>query len=76
MDDEERILSSLQRLLRGDGYRIVCARSAAEGLQRLAEETPVDVIVSDYRMPGMTGVEFLRRAKDLYPATVRPGRSY
>jgi FixJ family two-component response regulator len=70
VDDEERILSSLQRLLRGDGYRIVCARSAAEGLQRLAE-TPVDVIVSDYRMPGMTGVEFLRRAKDLYPATVR-----
>ena len=70
VDDEERILSSLQRLLRGDGYRIVCARSAAEGLQRLAG-TPVDVIVSDYRMPGMTGVEFLRRAKDLYPATVR-----
>jgi diguanylate cyclase (GGDEF)-like protein/PAS domain S-box-containing protein len=70
VDDEENILSSLKRLLRRDGYQIICARSAAEGLQRLAE-SQVDVIVSDQRMPGMTGVEFLRRAKDLYPDTVR-----
>ncbi len=70
VDDEENILSSMRRLLRPDGYRIVCARSAAEALHRLAE-SPIDVIVSDQRMPGMTGVEFLRRAKDLYPSSVR-----
>ena len=70
VDDEENILASLKRLLRRGGYRIVTANGAAEGLQRLAE-TEVDVIVSDQRMPGMTGVEFLRRAKDLYPETVR-----
>ncbi len=70
VDDEENILASLKRLLRRSGYRIVTANSAAEGLQRLAE-TEVDVIVSDQRMPGMTGVEFLRRAKVLYPDTVR-----
>jgi diguanylate cyclase (GGDEF)-like protein len=70
VDDEENILSSLRRLLRRDGYQIVCARSATEGLQRLAE-SQVDVILSDQRMPGMTGVEFLRCAKDLYPDTVR-----
>jgi PAS domain S-box-containing protein/diguanylate cyclase (GGDEF)-like protein len=70
VDDEENILSSLRRLLRRDGYQIICATSATEGLRRLAE-TPVDVIVSDQRMPGMTGVEFLRRAKELYPDTVR-----
>jgi len=70
VDDEEHILSCLEQLLRGDGYRIVCAHSAAEGLQRLAD-TPIDVIVSDQRMPGMTGVEFLRRARHLYPSTVR-----
>jgi len=70
VDDEENILSSLRRLLRRDGYHIVCARSAAEGLYQLAE-SQVDVILSDQRMPGMTGVEFLRRAKDLYPNTVR-----
>jgi CheY-like chemotaxis protein len=39
-------------------------------LLRLAD-SPVDVILSDQRMPGMTGVEFLRRAKELYPSTVR-----
>ena len=70
VDDEENILNALKRLLRRDGYRIVTAGSAAEGLQRLAEED-VDVIVSDQRMPGMTGVEFLHRAKDLYPDTLR-----
>src|SRR6202008_336723 len=56
VDDEENILSSLRRLLRRDGYQIVCARSAAEGLYQLAE-SQVDVILSDQRMPGMTGVE-------------------
>jgi diguanylate cyclase (GGDEF)-like protein len=71
VDDEENILSALKRLLRRDGYRILTAGSAEEGLQRLAEEREVDVIVSDQRMPGMNGVEFLRRAKELVPHTVR-----
>lgn len=70
VDDEENILAALRRMLRRDGYKIVTAGSAAEGLQRLAEHE-IDVIVSDQRMPGMTGVEFLRRAKELYPDTVR-----
>jgi diguanylate cyclase (GGDEF)-like protein/PAS domain S-box-containing protein len=70
VDDEENILASLKRLLRRGGYRILTATGAEEGLQRLAE-SEVDVIVSDQRMPGMTGVEFLRRAKALYPNTVR-----
>ena len=70
VDDEENVVASLKRLLRREGYRIVTAGSGAEGLRRLAEG-PVDVIVSDQRMPGMTGVEFLRSAKELYPETVR-----
>ncbi|HSV53642.1 MAG TPA: EAL domain-containing protein [Burkholderiaceae bacterium] len=70
VDDEESIVSSLKRLLRRDGYQVVTANSGAQGLQRMAENA-VDVIVSDQRMPGMTGVEFLRRAKELYPDTVR-----
>ena len=70
VDDEEHVLASLKRLLRRDGYAIVTANGAAEGLQRLAEGE-VDVILSDQRMPGMTGVEFLRRAKALYPHTMR-----
>ena len=70
VDDEENILASLRRLLRRDGYRILTASSAADGLLQLAAHE-VDVIVSDQRMPHMTGVEFLRRAKALYPDTVR-----
>jgi EAL domain-containing protein (putative c-di-GMP-specific phosphodiesterase class I)/FixJ family two-component response regulator len=70
VDDEENIIASLRRLLRRDGYHILTANSGAQGLQRLAENK-VDVILSDQRMPGMTGVEFLRRAKELYPETVR-----
>ncbi|MGZ3235959.1 MAG: response regulator [Burkholderiaceae bacterium] len=70
VDDEVNILSSLKRLLRRDGYNILQANSGQEGLALLADN-PVDVIVSDQRMPGMTGVEFLREVKKLYPDTVR-----
>jgi diguanylate cyclase (GGDEF)-like protein len=70
VDDEPSILSSLKRLLRGDGYRILTANSGQEGLDVLAGH-PVDVIVSDQRMPGMTGVEFLRTVRQSYPDTVR-----
>lgn len=69
VDDEENIIASLRRLLRRAGYHILSAGSAAEGLQRL-EHHRVDVILSDQRMPGMAGVEFLRRARTLYPGTV------
>jgi CheY-like chemotaxis protein len=70
VDDEDGILSSMKRLLRREGYEILTASGGEEGLQVLASN-PVDVILSDQRMPGMTGVEFLRRAKELYPSTVR-----
>ncbi|HYD63087.1 MAG TPA: EAL domain-containing protein [Noviherbaspirillum sp.] len=70
VDDEANIVSALKRLLRPDNYAILTANSGREGLEILARH-PVDVIVSDQRMPEMTGVEFLRQAKELYPDTVR-----
>jgi len=70
VDDEENILTSLNRLLRRDGYQILRANSARAGLELLAENK-VGVILSDQRMPEMSGVEFLRKAKQLYPDTVR-----
>jgi EAL domain-containing protein (putative c-di-GMP-specific phosphodiesterase class I)/CheY-like chemotaxis protein len=70
VDDEENILSALKRLFRRDGYRVLTASSGMQGLEVLAEN-PVDVILSDQRMPGMAGVDFLRHAKDLYPNTIR-----
>jgi diguanylate cyclase (GGDEF)-like protein len=70
VDDEPSILSALKRQLRGMGYQILTATSGKAGLELLAQHE-VDVIVSDQRMPGMTGVEFLRTVKTLYPETVR-----
>lgn len=70
VDDEENVLSSLKRVLRRGGYRILTAGSAAEAFEVLAIHD-VQVIISDQRMPVMSGTAFLRRVKDLYPNTVR-----
>lgn len=70
VDDEANILAALKRLFRQDGYRILTAGGGQEGLEVL-EKNEVDVIVSDQRMPGMMGVEFLRLAKNICPDTVR-----
>ena len=70
VDDEQNIVNALSRTLRRDGYRIFKATSAEEGLKLLAENQ-VGVIISDQRMPQMTGVDFLRKVKQLYPKTMR-----
>ncbi len=70
VDDEPNILAALRRLLRQDGYAITAETDARVALTRLESED-FDVIVSDQRMPEMTGVEFLRRAKQLRPHSMR-----
>jgi CheY-like chemotaxis protein len=70
VDDDPGILAALQRLFRRRGYRILTACGAAEGLHLLALNE-VQVILSDQRMPGMSGTEFLGLVKEMHPATVR-----
>ncbi len=70
VDDEQNILSSLTRLFRRDGYRVLTANGGSEGLALLAENK-VGVILSDQRMPEMSGSEFLSKVTALYPDTVR-----
>lgn len=70
VDDEENVLSSLKRLLRRDGYTILTAGSGAEGLA-LLDTHQVGVILSDQRMPGMIGAEFLEKAARKQPDSVR-----
>ncbi len=70
VDDESNILSSLKRLFRPLGYQIHTATSGAEGLDLLARE-PIDLIVSDMRMPEMDGAEFLEKAAQRWPDTIR-----
>ncbi|MES2740282.1 MAG: EAL domain-containing protein [Pseudomonadota bacterium] len=70
VDDEQNIVSAVKRLLRREDYHILTANSGQEGLDLLTRHK-VDVIVSDQRMPGMIGADFLRKAKQLYPDTIR-----
>ena len=70
VDDEENVLNALRRLLLIEGYLVLVARGAKEGFELLSLNR-VAVIVSDFRMPGMDGAEFLGRVKELYPDTVR-----
>jgi len=70
VDDEENILSSLKRLLRKEGYRLLTATSGGEGL-KLFEENGVHLVISDQRMPQMSGTEFLSVVKERYPDTIR-----
>ncbi|MBX9704942.1 MAG: EAL domain-containing protein, partial [Gammaproteobacteria bacterium] len=70
VDTEVSITTALKRVLRSEGYCIFTATSAGQGLELLAIHR-VGVIISDQHMPEMTGVDFLRRVKSLYPDTVR-----
>jgi diguanylate cyclase (GGDEF)-like protein/PAS domain S-box-containing protein len=70
VDDEPNILNSLSRLLRREGYTILTATSPAEAFDLLAKH-PVQVILSDQRMPDMSGTEFFARVRQLYPDTIR-----
>jgi response regulator RpfG family c-di-GMP phosphodiesterase len=70
VDDEPGILSSLRRLFRPHGYRILVAESGALGLAEL-EKTSVDLVISDMRMPEMDGATFLKAVRQRWPDTVR-----
>ncbi|SEL89301.1 Response regulator c-di-GMP phosphodiesterase, RpfG family, contains REC and HD-GYP domains [Roseateles sp. YR242] len=70
VDDEPSILSSLRRLVHPQGYRVLLATSGAEALQQLAQE-PVDLVVSDMRMPEMDGAEFLEQVRTRWPLVGR-----
>lgn len=70
VDDDPFILRSLQRLLRQENYQLRIAHSGAEALAVL-KVIPAQVIVSDQRMPDMTGTEFLEIVSQRYPTTVR-----
>ena len=70
VDDEQNILSSLKRVFRSQGYEILTATSGAEGLA-LMEQQPVDLVISDMRMPQMDGAQFLAAVAERWPETVR-----
>ncbi len=70
IDDEANIRRALVRLLRRDGYQIFDVATASEAFDVLAAQD-VQVVLSDQRMPGLSGSEFLSQVKEMYPDTVR-----
>jgi len=69
VDDEQRVLNAMRAVFK-NGYEVTLASSAAQALEEM-KLRHFDVIVSDQRMPGMSGVEFLRLVRKLSPLSVR-----
>ncbi|MEE2664510.1 MAG: response regulator [Myxococcota bacterium] len=70
VDDEERILNALSRSLRREGYTILTAQTA-ERVRELLEQHPVDVVLTDHKMPTTSGLEILSLASQLRPDAAR-----
>ena len=62
LDDEENVLNSIRRLFADEPYGVAVAGSLAEAMAVLAREK-IKVVLSDQRMPDITGIEFLRQIK-------------
>ncbi len=70
VDDDQSILDGYCRVLRGS-FDLVTCNGASEGLEAIAKHGPFAVVVSDYRMPEMDGVQFLSWVRQVAPNTVR-----
>ncbi|MBL0713597.1 MAG: SpoIIE family protein phosphatase [Desulfosarcina sp.] len=70
VDDDPMLLAGLKRQLRRE-FQVVTASGGPEALALVNANGPFSVVVSDFRMPGMNGIELLSRVKDLNPDTVR-----
>ncbi len=66
VDDEERFLQTMQKILVNNGYAVITASSGEECLEKIAKEL-VHVVILDVKMPGMGGVATLKKIKQLYP---------
>ena len=70
VDDDPRILDSLKRTLRSEGYRIYTSENGRDGLDIL-KDNDIGVVLSDQMMPGMDGIAFLEEVRHLKPDTIR-----
>ncbi len=70
VDDERNILKTLERFCRNEGFTPHLALSGKDALTIMERTAPIHVVISDYRMPEMNGVELLRRIHEGWPGTV------
>ncbi|MBI4681677.1 MAG: response regulator [Nitrospirae bacterium] len=71
VDDEKSVLKALERLFLDTDYEIITAESGDEGLDILKNTAQIQLVVSDFRMPRMNGVDFLKEVYNIRPDTVR-----
>ncbi|MCM8800665.1 MAG: response regulator [Candidatus Omnitrophica bacterium] len=71
VDDERNILNSLTRLLKTEDRQIITAETATEAWEKIKSLNGVDLVITDYRLPDISGIEFLIKVKHAYPDTVR-----
>nr|ABD75796.1 putative A-signal production regulator [uncultured bacterium] len=70
VDDDHENLRAFRRLFRKE-YQILLAESGEEGLELLQSQSPIPIIITDQRMPEMTGIEFLEKTRELSPDSIR-----
>jgi DNA-binding NarL/FixJ family response regulator len=71
VDDEQNVLNAMNRIFHDDPYEVLTASSGQAGLELLQNSGPVQLIISDYRMPNMNGVELLQKVMQQWPNTRR-----
>lgn len=71
VDDERNVLRAVERIFMEEDCEVVVAGSVDEGIEYLKSGQPVQVVISDYRMPGKDGVEFLKEVYKNWPETIR-----
>jgi two-component system NtrC family sensor kinase len=69
--DKDPHLLQIMEIILGHQFRMVTARFAEEGLALVEAEAPFDIAISGFALPGMNGLEFLRRVGEKFPETVR-----
>jgi two-component system, response regulator, stage 0 sporulation protein F len=70
VDDEPINLYLFERVLSRNNYNVITALSGYIGLEKLKEDNNIPVVISDMRMPGMDGIEFIKEARKLHPGKV------
>ena len=70
VDDENQVLKAIRRIFMDSAYNIQCCESAEEALE-IMSNMPIDMIITDMKMPGMNGTELLKITKQKYPKIIR-----
>ena len=71
VDDEKNILKAIERLFFDSDYEILTAANTDEGIEILNKTGPIQIVLSDYKMPGKNGIDFLKEICQKWPDTVR-----